>query len=151
MKLQTITPAQLRHSMTEAENAAVLSVADAEGMELDAWLGEFLAQACDRVVGAVNACAKNARIAPGLGRVPAECVRTALVLARHAAISAAPGMAETLEGGTRAAEYANATRDLDRLAACDLLPVYELDEDEQADDEGGSVRVLARSVNSWMM
>lgn len=149
-KLHTVTPAELRRSMTEAENAAVSRVVDGE-LELEAWLGEFIAQAADRVVGAINACEKNARIATGLCRVPAECVRVVIVLARHAAIAAVPGMADALEGSTRAAEYATATRDLDRLAACELLPLYELAEEEQADDSLGRVSVISHPVSDWMI
>lgn len=137
--------------MTSAEVIAVQQAAVGAEMEVAAWLGEFVRQACDRVVGAINACEKNTRIATGLDRVPAECVRTALVLARHAAISAVPGMGEVLEGTTRAAEYATATRDLDRLAACDLIPVYEPEDEELADGGMGRVSVIAHKVDNWML
>ena len=137
--------------MTEAENAAVASVVGGVEDRLGVWLAEFIAQACDRVCGAINACERNARIATGLSRVPAECVRMVIVLARHAAISAVPGMGEVLEGSARAAEYATATRDLDRLAACELLPLYELEEAEAADGGGGRVSVIGQPVSTWML
>lgn len=117
--LQPVTVDQLRSELTAAELEA-LPTAVMEGAtyeQVQAWLLERLVQASDRVVAAVNTCPRNAAIKSGLCRVPAACVRTVLVLARHAVISAIPGMAETLEGGTRAAEYSTATRELESLAS----------------------------------
>ena len=149
MLLQTVSVEDLRAQLTAAELESVPSALE-DGVDVDAWLADHIAHACARVIGAINACERNRRIKPGIGKVPAECVRTVLVLARHAVISAVPGLAETLEGSTRAAEYATATRDLDRLAACDLLPLYELEEDDAAETDGG-VAVSARPFQSWML
>jgi hypothetical protein len=139
--LQSVTVDQLRSELTAAELEALPSAVmdGAEYEQVQAWLQERLLQAADRVVGAVNTCARNAAIKSGLCKVPAACVRTVLVLARHAVISAIPGMAETLEGGTRAAEYSTATRELESLASCSLVPDYALASDEMAD--GGSCGV----------
>jgi hypothetical protein len=136
--LQPVTVDHLRSELTAAELEA-LPTAVMEGAtyeQVQAWLLERLVQASDRVVAAVNTCPRNAAIKSGLCRVPAACVRTVLVLARHAVISAIPGMAETLEGGTRSAEYSTATRELESLASCSLVPDYALASDEMAD--GGS-------------
>ena len=110
-------------------------------------------EACDRVVGAINACPQNAPIASGLGKVPAECKRTAIVLARHAAISAVPAMHQALEGETRHDEYNAATADLAALAACDLLPMYELEEEESAIDEGSApgITVIGKASPDWLL
>lgn len=148
--LHTVTTAELRAALTEAERGALPE--SVGGVQLEAWLGELLGQACDRVVGAVNSCERNVRIRTGLCRVPAECVRTVLVLARHAAVSAIPGMAANLGDGPRAAEYATAVQDLAALAACDLLPSYELCADEAADDELlCGVQVLGEEANDWLI
>lgn len=136
--LHTVTVDQLRSELTAAEldslPSAILDGATFE--QVQAWLQERLLQAADRVVGAINTCSRNEPIKSGLCKVPAACVRTVLVLARHAVISAIPGMAETLEGGTRSAEYATATRELESLASCSLVPEYALTSEEAAD--GGS-------------
>ena len=146
--LHAVTVSELRAQLTQAELEAIPDAVD--GVEAEAWLAAHIEHACARVVGAINACEKNARIAPGGSKVPLECVRTVLVLARHAVIAAVPGLASTLEGESRAAEYATATRDLDRLAACELLPLYEL-EDEEAADSGVSVAVSARPFDDWFL
>lgn len=147
--LHPVTVAELRASLTEAELKALPQ--SVGGVEADAWLAQLIEQACDRVIGAINACERNARIASGLSRVPAECVRVALVLARHAVISAVPGLSAVLEGSTRAEEYATAVKDLAALAACELLPLYTLEEEEQAADEGpGCVSILTKPDN-WMI
>lgn len=149
-RLHTVTTAELRAAMTDAERAALPE--SVGGVELEAWLGSLVLQACDRIVGAINSCERNARIATGLCKVPAECVRTALVLARHAAISAVPGMGDVLEGTTRASEYATATRDLEALAACELLPLYDLDEEEAADDGGvPSLTLVGTPAHEWLV
>lgn len=136
-----MTVDQLRSELTASELEAVPRVVKegATPEQVEAWLQERLLQAADRVVAAVNTCPRNVAIKSGLCKVPAACVRTVLVLARHAVISAIPGMAETLEGGTRAAEYATATRDLESLASCSLVPDYALEEEEMA--EGGACGV----------
>lgn len=139
--LQFVSTTQLRSELTAAELDAIPQAiaGDATEERVEEWLQERLLQAADRVVAAVNTCPRNVAIKSGLGKVPAACVRTVLVLARHAVVSAIPGMAETLEGGTRAAEYATATRDLESLASCSLVPDYALDEEEMA--EGGACGV----------
>ena len=135
--LHTVTVAQLRNELTGAELKSLPSAVkeNATEAEVQAWLEEKLTQAADRVVGAINTCSRNEPIKSGLCRVPAECVHTVLVLARHAIISAIPGISDVLEGGSRSAEYATATRDLESLASCALLPEYILQADEAA--EGG--------------
>lgn len=148
--LHSVSVAELRASLTAAELEALPE--SVGGVEADAWLAQLIAQACDRVVGAINACERNTSIMPGLSRVPAECVRVALVLARHAVISAVPGLSVVLEGSTRAEEYATAVKDLAALAACELLPLYDLTEDEMADPApGGSVQVLSKESYDWMI
>lgn len=148
--LHAITTAELRASLTEGELSALPS--SVGGVDAEEWLAQIIGQACARVIGAINACERNARIAPGLSRVPFECVRIALVLARHAVISAVPGMADTLEGSTRAAEYATACRDLDRLASCALLPLYSLEDDEAAAvAEAGRVQIAARPAENYAL
>jgi hypothetical protein len=136
-----VTVDQLRSELTASELESVPRVVKegATPEQVEAWLQERLLQASDRVVSAVNTCPRNAAIKSGLCKVPAACVRTVLVLARHAVISAIPGMTETLEGGTRAAEYSTATRDLESLASCSLVPDYALEEEEMA--EGGACGV----------
>ena len=121
--LHTCTTAELRARLTKGEIAGLpkaVSVEDAEAV--DAWLYGVLKAACDRVVAAVNTCERNARIAFDRCKVPPSCVHTAYVLARHAVISCIPGMGETLEGTSRAAEYRTACEDLAKLAACELDP-----------------------------
>lgn len=150
--LQTITVDMLRSELTAAELEALPSaiMAGATFEEVQAWLQERLLQAADRVVGAINSCSRNAPIKSGLCRVPAACVRTVLVLARHAVISAIPGMADTLEGGTRSAEYSNATRDLDSLASCSLVPEYALSEEEVAGGGACGIKLLmGEKLNSF--
>ena len=117
---------------------------------MQAWLAGMLVQACDSVVTAVNTCPRNKHIRTGLCKVPAGCVRTALVLARHAVISAIPGMAETLEGSSRSAEYSTATAALQRLASCDLVPEYSLGESEGSSGTSGVTLVLGNPTNDYM-
>ena len=149
-RLHTVSTEELRAAMTEAERASLPD--SVGGVELEAWLRSLLLHAADRVVGAINSCERNARIATGLCRVPAECVHTVLVLARHAAISAVPGLANVLEGSSRAAEYATATRDLERLASCELLPLYELEEEDAADSPGLSCMAFrGMAAHDWML
>lgn len=142
--LQPVTVDQLRSELTASELEAVPRVVKdgATPEQVEAWLQERLLQAADRVVAAVNTCPRNVAIKSGLGKVPAACARTVLVLARHAVISAIPGMAETLEGGTRAAEYATATRDLESLASCSLVPDYALEEEEMAEGVACGVTLM---------
>ena len=139
----------------DGDSAAELSaLPEAVGdVEVDAWLEGLIVQACDWVVGAINACPQNAPIASGLGKVPAECKRTAIVLARHAAISAVPAMHQALEGETRHDEYNSATADLAALAACDLLPMYELEEEESAIDEESApgIGVMGKESPDWLI
>ncbi len=114
---------QLRARLTTAELAALpkaVGVEEGEEGAIDAWLLGILMAACDRVVGAVNACERNARIAYGRRKVPAPCVHTAYVLARHAVISCIPGKGQLLEGSSREAEYRQACDTLNKLAACEL-------------------------------
>lgn len=147
--LHAVTVAALRATFTEGESAAVPAAVG--GVEAEEWLASLIQQACDRVAGSINACPRNPRIATGISKLPAECVHIALVLARHAVISAVPGMASTLEGSTRAAEYATATRDLDRLAACELLPSYALEPDEAAEAyAGAAVQIRAASPSEYL-
>lgn len=132
--LVTLDVADLSAELTAAELRAIPAVVGG-GDEANAWLADKLMQACDRVVAAINSCRANAAIMPGLGKVPRELVRTVLVLARHAVISALPAMADTLEGSSRSAEYQTATRELSELASCSLRPEYTLSEEEAL--EGG--------------
>lgn len=152
--LQLVTVDQLRAELTTAEldaiPSAVLGDANASADELEMWLGERLLQASDRVVAAVNSCNRNARIATGLCKVPAACVRTVLVLARHAVISAIPGMSDTLEGGTRAAEYSTAVQDLVRLASCEFVPEYKLADGEGSSGNAGCTLLLGEVTNDYM-
>ncbi len=105
---------------SEVQGGASADTSPALPAAVTAWLVDILTTACDRVVSAVNACESNTRIAYGARKVPAACVHTALVLARHAVIACLPGMSDTLEGSSRAAEYKTACSDLARLAACEL-------------------------------
>ncbi len=144
-----LTVSDLKRSFSAAELAALPeAVGD---VEVDDWLASLLAAACDRVVGAINACPANPPIATGLSRLPAECKRTALVLARHAAISAVPAMHQALEGETRHDEYTRATADLDALASCDLLPLYTLEPEESAlaADSSPGISILGKPSTTW--
>lgn len=119
--LHVCTVSDLRRCLTAAELESVSDAVVGEGENAESdFLTAHLLTACDRVVSAVNACGQNARIAYGKFKVPASCVHTALVLARHAVISAIPGMSDTLEGTSRASEYRTATETLAKLAACEL-------------------------------
>lgn len=155
--LHTCTVQELKETLTQAEVSAlpraVLGVApNGEGRTLtqeqqeqvDAWLEDKLKQAADKVVSAVNACEQNARIAFGALKVPEALAYTALVLARHAVISAIPGQAETLEGSTRAAEYNTATATLARVASCELYVNDYADDEEDPDivSRGGAVALV---------
>lgn len=152
--LHVLTVDQLRAELTVSELNAipggVLGDENATREEVYAWLSGLLIQACDSVVTAVNTCPRNKRIRTGLCKVPAGCVRTALVLARHAVISAIPGMAETLEGSSRSAEYSTATAALQRLASCDLVPEYSLGESEGSNGASGVTLVLGNPTNDYM-
>lgn len=154
-KLQHVTVELLRGELTAAEltalPSAVLEGGKPTAMQVEAWLQERVLQACDRVVAAVNTCSHNVPILSGLCKVPAACVRTALVLARHAVVSALPGMAEVLEGSSRSAEYSTACRELDALASCALRPEYDLSDGEGVD--GGEVGFTAKygeKLSNWM-
>lgn len=143
--LKYLTAADLRNELTAAELAAIPGsvIADTTETAVDSWLIQKLQQACDRVILAVNSCHNNTKIRTGLLAVPTECTRTALVLARHAVIAAIPGLAETLEGSTRAAEYSTATADLTALATCTLQPDYTLTDTETDEDpEGGGITLV---------
>lgn len=152
--LHQLTVEQLRAELTatelEAIPAQVLGDENAPAEAVQEWLAGMLLQACDSVVDAVNTCPRNARIRTGLRKVPAGCVRTALVLARHAVISAIPGMSETLEGSSRAAEYSTATAALQRLASCDLVPEYTLSDGEGSTGTAGMTLVLGKTCNDYM-
>lgn len=151
--LTELTTSQLRAELTDAELRALpkaVSGGNSDAAAVEAWLGGRLLQACDRVVLAVNSCSQNAAIQPGLCKVPAGCVRTALVLARHAVISAIPGMADTLEGGTRSAEYGTATGELQALASCELRPEYVLTEDETLPGNGGGFSFMKKPADSFL-
>lgn len=150
--LEVVTVQQLKEELTAVEIAALppISTGDKSGSEADnAWLQAKLLQACDRVVAAVNSCDRNPAIKPGLCKVPAGCVRTALVLARHAVISALPAVSDILEGSSRAAEYQTATRELSELASCTLRPEYVLTEDE-ALQGSGSITLLGKPADSFI-
>lgn len=148
--LVTITTAMLRDELTavEAENLPSAVGDNTTPEKAEKWLEEKVRQACDRVVAAINSCHRNAAIKAGLCRVPAGCVRLALVLARHAVISALPALSETLEGSSRAAEYNTATRDLSALASCELVPEYELG-DEEAAGEASGIALLVKPADSF--
>lgn len=151
--LREVTVEMLREELTAAEVKALPAVVAPQGTmaEAEAWLQERVVQACDRVVAAVNTCSHNQPIRAGLCRVPAGCVRTALVLARQAVIAAVPGMAETLEGGTRSAEYGAALNELHALAVCQLVPDYELAEGELEEGADGGMRaVWGERVSNWV-
>lgn len=150
-----LTTSQLRAELTEAElralpKAVLASVGEGDAGAVEAWLGGRLLQACDRVVLAVNSCSSNRAIMTGLCKVPAGCVRTALVLARHAVLAAIPGMADTLEGGTRASEYSTATNELQALARCDIRPEYALLEGEELEGTGGGFGFIRKPADSFV-
>lgn len=131
--LVSVTVEMLRGELTAAELEAIPgAVLGGESGAVDGWLAEKLVQACDRVVLALNSCRENVAVRTGLCRVPAGCLRTALVLARHAVISALPGLSDVLEGGSRSAEYSTACRELDALSRCELRPDYAAADDELA-------------------
>ena len=152
--LQEVTISQLRGELTAAEleavPGAVFGTSEATSEEVYSWLGEKLLQACDRVVAAVNSCSRNPRIMTGLYKVPAACVRTVLVLARHAVISAIPGLADTLEGSSRAAEYSTAVQDLARLASCEFVPEYSLTSEEGSTGNSGVTLVLGSTASDYL-
>ena len=110
-ELVKVTVAMLRGRMTPEECAAVSD---------DERLADAITQACDRVNAHVNACARNRRIPEGIGKVPAAAVIDTLAIARHAVIASVPGLADTLEGNTRATEYTHAEAALIRIASCQL-------------------------------
>lgn len=151
--LQDVTVDMLRAELTSAELGAIpRTIVGQQGgsAEVDGWLAEKLKQACDRVIVAINSCSKNVAIKPGINRVPQGCVRTALVLARHAVISAVPAMAETLEGSSRSAEYQTATRELNELASCTLLPEYTLRSDEGLYGTGAGITLLGKPADNFV-
>ena len=152
--LQHVTSGQLKDELTAAEleaiPMAVFGSADTPESVIEAWLAERVLQAADRVVAAVNSCSRNTSIAEGLCKVPSACVRTVLVLARHAVISAIPGLAETLEGSTRAAEYSTAIRDLQALATCELVPEYSLTEGEANTSLSGATCIMGEAKNDFL-
>lgn len=149
--LHRVTVDELKHALTLAEGS-MLPKAVTDGSS-DGLLEETLLHVCDLVVGRINACPQNVRLATGLCKVPAECVSTALVLAQHRILSKLPGMAEVLEGASRAAEYQQACRTLEALAACELVPVYAAADDELADagDTGGGVAVAGCPAVDWLL
>lgn len=151
--LHICTTAELRSLLTVEELAsiprAVLglgpAVSEADSAQaVETWLSGQLLRACDRVAAAVNACSYNPFMAPGTFRVPPSQVHTALVLARHAVISAIPGLSSTLEGSSRAAEYSTATADLQRLATCELRVDAELAAGDDAMLPADGTRILGR-------
>lgn len=152
--LQEVTADQLRDELTSAEleaiPGAVFGSDEVSAEVLQAWLHERVLQAADRVVAAINTCSHNPRIMSGLCKVPASCVRTVLVLARHAVISAIPGLSETLEGSTRSAEYSTATRDLEALASCSLVPEYTLAEGESSTGSCGFTLLMGEETSDFM-
>lgn len=152
--LQLVTVNQLRDELTAAElesiPGAVFGETETPADVVEAWLSERLLQASDRVVAAVNSCSRNAGIATGLCKVPAACVRTVLVLARHAVISAIPGLSETLEGSTRSAEYSTAVQDLARLASCEFVPEYKLADGEGSSGSTGCTLLLGELTSDYM-
>lgn len=152
--LQEVTIAQLRGELTAAEleavPGAVFGTDENSAEVVEAWLGEKLLQACDRVVAAVNSCSRNQRIMTGLCKVPAACVRTVLVLSRHAVISAIPGLSDTLEGSSRAAEYSTAVQDLSRLASCEFVPEYSLTAEEGSTGNSGVTLVLGSTASDYL-
>ena len=149
-KLHTVTTAELKDTLTSAERATMARELGPDA-DADAWLGACLLQACDRVVAAINSCERNVRILPGLCKVPAECVRTALALARHAMVSMVPAMAANLSDGARAAEYNSAQHDLAALAACELIPLYTPEEDELADTGDPGCAIIGRPAQDWFI
>lgn len=152
--LHTCTLAELKALLTQAELAAVprvvLGLTIGQGgmtpeqqAQVDAWLTDKLTEQTDKVVSAVNACERNPKIASGVRKVPAACRYTALVLARHAVISAVPAQSNNLEGSSRAAEYQTATRSLDKLASCELfVDDYGDSEDPDIISGGGGVAII---------
>ena len=152
--LHLLTVEQLRDELTSTELEAipeqVFGDENASAEEVQVWLTGMLMQACDSVVDAINTCPRNRKIRTGQLKVPAGCVRTVLVLARHAVISAIPGLAETLEGSSRAAEYSTATQTLTRLASCDLVPEYTLEAEEISSGQSGVTLILGNETNDYM-
>lgn len=149
--LHEVTVEELKARLTLTEVDA-LPDAVTEG-SADDWLASLLLAAANRVVGALNACERNAPIAAGLCKVPAECVNMVLVLARHSVIASLPGvdLAGTLEGSARAAEYQTAVADLQRLASCELLPEYTLSDGEGAEGLQGGITIRARKVPNYYL
>lgn len=151
--LHKVTAAELRACLTSAELRAVASCVAGEATDetaADTWLTEKISAACDRVVAAVNACPKNARIASGACKVPGVLRHTALVLARHAVISSIPGMADTLEGSSRAAEYAAALEELQGVATCALwVDDYAESGDEDVTGTGRCMGLRGKPANDF--
>lgn len=163
--LHECTVAELKATLTQGElkalpravvgDAAKNGTDEQNAAAVDSWLADHLRRACDQVVAAVNACEKNPRILCGFSKVPAACVKTALVLARHSIIASIPGsdLSGTLEGSTRASEYSTATRTLEQLAACELaVNDYANSGDEAIDPTTRSgVFIIAHPANCWMI
>jgi hypothetical protein len=149
-----VTVNQLRDELTAAElesiPGAVFGEENTPVDVVEAWLAERLLQASDRVVAAINTCSRNTNICTGLFKVPAACVRTVLVLARHAVISAIPGLSETLEGSTRSAEYSTAVQDLQRLASCEFVPLYKLADGESGSGQSGITLLLGEERSDFL-
>lgn len=140
--LHTCTIDELKAMLTAEEVDAVpRAVVEIGEKSEEEWLQEKLLHACNRVVAAVGACERNPRIKAGVFKVPAGLVHTTLVLARHAVIASLPGMSETLEGSSRAAEYSTAVQDLARVASCELF-VADYAGSEDPDVEGGEGGML---------
>lgn len=160
--LHTCTVPELKDMLTVSEIAAIpravlgldvvagSQLSQQQQGEVTAWLEEKLRQATDTVVSAVNECASNPKIKMGALKVPAGCRYTALVLARHAVISAIPGQAQTLDGSTRAAEYSKAQQDLARIASCQLyVNDYAGSEDPDIISGGGGISVIGSPAWNW--
>lgn len=151
--LHTLTLDELKGMLTQSELTAIprvvlglvvapgSSLSSAQEQAVDAWLTEKLTQAGDMVVSAVNECERNPQIKLGVLKVPAATRYTALVIARHAVLSAIPGQSQTLEGGTRAAEYSQAQAALTRIASCELF-VDDYGDDPDVVSGGGGVSVI---------
>ncbi len=149
--LVQVTVDQLKDLLTEAELSQLPEMTMPGADDAESWLADILMRACDRVAGAVNACNRNEHIPTGLCKVPAECVHTALVLARHAAISALPGMGDTLEGSSRAAEYATACSELTLLATGRMAVDYALNREEEVEDSfTGSFRAISKPGKNFL-
>ncbi len=109
--LTTITTDIVKNYLTDAELGSFLDEAEIQ---------RHIRQVCDLVAAHVNNSGRYPRIPHGQCKVPDSLSGDACVIIRQRLISLIPGMADTLEGATRAKEYAAAIENLRSVARGEL-------------------------------